>query len=601
MSNIVADPAKNTFLQDRPRLGNQYLEDTALRSFLQHNLPPQVLAEIEVDLEAFGERVAGDILRLGQSAEINKPYLDQFDPWGRRVDNIVTCEAWRRLHGVAAEEGIVAIGYERAQGAFSRLYQFSKLYLFAPSSGLYSCPLAMTDGAARVCEVIGDSFMKTGPFNRLISRDPSSFWTSGQWMTEKAGGSDVGAGTETVAVKQPDGRYRLYGLKWFTSATDANMTIALARIQDENGNVVPGSKGLSLFYVEVRDSQGALNHIEVQKLKNKLGTRQLPTAELVLKGTYARLISPVGRGVACISAMLNITRLYNSISAVAAMRRILALARDYAHRRTVFGRRLVDSPLQLGVLAKMEVEVRGSLFLVLDITRLLGKLECGLADKREEDLLRLLTPIAKMFTAKQAMSVVSEGLECFGGQGYIEDTHLPSILRDAQVLPIWEGTTNVQAHDILRAITRSKGSALQAFVYFTTKRIESAAAALPNNECAKVVVNGVNAAVTEIVQFAQGMLKMDLLCVEASSRDLAFTLAHTFIAAILLEHAARTKADTDVTVARRWCEAHPPNVLNVRLRKHLEEERNLALDVDERGVARGHGDVGVNGQIRSKF
>ncbi|KAL8615297.1 hypothetical protein ACOMHN_040287 [Nucella lapillus] len=234
-----------SFVQEAPQLGNQYTQDSLLRSFLKRNIPQQSLAEIEADLTRFGHRVGTDIYDLHLRCEREQPTVVQTDSWGHRVDDLRTSSAWTSMHHIAAEEGLIALAYERKFGASSRLYQASKLYLFSPSSGLYSCPLAMADGAASLIESIQTSvpWLVERALKRLVSRDPSRFWTSGQWMTEKRGGSDVARGTETVAVEQTDGSYRLYGYKWFSSATDADMTFTLARVVDKQGHTVEVSRG----------------------------------------------------------------------------------------------------------------------------------------------------------------------------------------------------------------------------------------------------------------------------------------------------------------------------------------------------------------------
>jgi len=427
---------RGSFFQETPRLRNQFSGDLFLQSYLKRILPNEILQEIWADLEHFGHRVATDIYSMGRECEQQPPKLEHFDAWGRRVDNIQTCKGWNQLHDVSAEEGLISIPYERKYGQWSRIYQAVKLFMFSPSSGLYSCPLAMTDGAAKTFEVSDltkNLSVLQDAYNRLTSRDPKKFWTSGQWMTERKGGSDVANGTETIAVPQDDGTYRLYGYKWFSSATDADMTLTLARVQNSDGSTVPGTKGLTMFYLLTRDEDGKLNNIEVQRLKNKLGTRQLPTAELLLDGSHAYKVSEKGRGVSCISDMLMITRFHNSISASSVTRRIMSLAQDYCLRRSVFGKLLVDHPLHLQTLARMELETRAAFLLTMEVGRLLGKQECNEASDVELQLLRLLTPITKLYTAKQSMQVSSEGLESFGGQGYIEDTGIPGLMRDAQV------------------------------------------------------------------------------------------------------------------------------------------------------------------------
>ncbi|RWS19790.1 isovaleryl-CoA dehydrogenase-like protein, partial [Leptotrombidium deliense] len=270
-----------------------------------------------------------------------------------------TCDSWKKQKVISAEEGIVSIAYERKFHEYSRLYQLMKLYLYAPSSGLYSCPLAMTDG-------LTDSLIKEA-YNRLITRDANRFWTSGQWMTEKAGVFGIANGTETIAVPVGNNAYRLYGYKWFSSAADSEITLTLARVSDMEGNFLHGTRGLTLFFLKTRDDNGALNNINVVKLKDKLGTRQLPTAELLLDGTLAYKISEEGRGVASIAHMLHVTRIYNAISAVGGMRRILLYSRDYMHRRKVFGKHLFEIPLHVQTLSRMDVETRASLILLFEV------------------------------------------------------------------------------------------------------------------------------------------------------------------------------------------------------------------------------------------
>ncbi|XP_046556288.1 acyl-CoA dehydrogenase family member 11-like isoform X1 [Haliotis rubra] len=538
------------FFQDKPQLHNQFTEDTTLRSYLRRHIPSQHLPAIESDLERFGGRVATDVYDLHLQCDKELPQLEQFDAWGRRVDRLITSSAWKAMHDISAEEGLVAIAYEREYGEWSRLYQMAKMYLYCPSAGLYSCPLAMTDGAAKIIETVKDQhpWLMERAYGRLTTRSPSEFWTSGQWMTERKGGSDVARGTETLAVPNDDGSYSLHGYKWFSSATDADITFTLARCVDQSGKTVQGTQGLSLFYLELRDDKGVLNSIQPQRLKNKLGTRQVPTAELLLDGTRAAKVSEEGRGVASIAGMLTLTRIHNAMSAAGYMRRIVNLARDYSTRRNAFGNHIKNYPLHVQTLARLEVEARAATLLTLEVSRLLGWDDVGIATDAETQLLRLLTPLAKLYTGKQAMSVASEGLESFGGQGYIEDTGLPGILRDAQVLSIWEGTTNILSLDVLRAITKSGGSALKVY----HENIQTRLATARVNEALKSAVERVNEASGNTISFAGK--HSDLL--ELAARDFAYSLSRTFMGALLVEHAAAEGAtDMDVYAAQRWCEA----------------------------------------------
>jgi alkylation response protein AidB-like acyl-CoA dehydrogenase len=439
------------FFQDPPRLGNQYDGDLMLRSWLERTLPEAVRRAIEPELREMGELAATTLFELSSRGRLDEPQLVPYDPWGRRVDEIRVPEAWRAFARVAAEWGLVAIPHDRAHGAFSRIHQGALVHLFGPSSSIYTCPLAMSDGAATTLLAHGNAALVERAVTRLTSRDPSRAWTSGQWMTERTGGSDVGQSL-TRAVRDGD-RWRLHGTKWFTSATTSEMTLTLAR-PEGNG---AGGKGLALFYLELRREDGTPNGVRVLRLKDKLGTRMLPTAEVELDGAVAIPVTGLSDGVRAIAPMLQITRTWNALCAVCSMRRGVALARDYAGRRSAFGARLADKALHVQTLAELEAEYQAAFLLTFRLLELLGKVEAQEATDWERRLVRALQPIAKLLTGKQAVAHASEVLEAFGGAGYVEDTGLPVLLRDAQVLPIWEGTTNVLSLDLLRALTGEAG------------------------------------------------------------------------------------------------------------------------------------------------
>ncbi len=438
------------FIQDPPHPVDLFEADLPLQAELRRHLPPEVLAAELPRLQEMGRDTAGLLAVLSEQAEAQPPVHEPFDAWGRRIDQIRVSSAWERLKAYSAEKGIVATGYQEQLGQHRRIVQAGLIQLFSASSATFSCPLAMTDAAARVLLDEAEPSLRERLLPGLLSRDPSTFITSGQWMTERPGGSDVG-GTETRAECFED-HHRLYGWKCFTSATTSEMALTLARTSD-----APRSRGLSCFAVEVKRVDGQLQGIRVDRLKDKLGTRALPTAELTLDGVEAWRIGAEGRGVATIATMLNVTRFYNAIACASGMRQATALARDYASRRVAFGRKLIDHPLHARTLEELEAESAGALAMCMELAVLLGRAEAGLASEAEQRRLRGLVPIAKLTLGKQAVRVASEAIECFGGAGYVETTGLPRLLRDAQVLPIWEGTTNVLSLDVLRAEGREGG------------------------------------------------------------------------------------------------------------------------------------------------
>ncbi len=455
---------EGSFYQNPPDIGNQYEDDPILLEYLRKTLPQEILDAIKEDLHRLGEDAANRLLYLADEAERDEPQLIKYDAWGNRVDYVQTSWAWKKLKDIAAEEGLVAIGYERKFGEYSRIYQFAKIYLYTPSSAIYTCPLAMTDGAAKIIETYASETLGRY-FERLTSRNPNEFFVSGQWMTERTGGSDVQL-SETIAVHDGE-TWRLFGPKWFTSAITGQTAMTLARIVEERDGEFVKDERLSLFFLEIYGEDGKPNHLQINKLKDKLGTRALPTAELVLNGTPAILIGDRQRGVKQIATMLNITRMYNAISTVAYMRRAYALALDYSKKRKAFGKLLIDHPLHRRTLEEAEQELKECFHLAFKVVELQGKQDCGTITNQESDVLRLLTPVAKLYTAKQGMTMISEMLEAIGGAGYLEDTGIAKLLRDAQVFPIWEGTTNVLSLDVLRVM--KKTNAIKSWMEWITQ------------------------------------------------------------------------------------------------------------------------------------
>ncbi len=522
------------FHQAPPTLGNQCDDDRVLRSYLGRVLPPDVLREALPELRAMGELAGDELYRLQLEDRLNEPTLTQWDAWGHRIDHIEVTPLWKRAARIAAEKGLVATAYEKGSGAFSRVLQFALVYLFDPSTDVYSCPLAMTDGAAKTLlshrDVRDANDFAARAYARLTSRDPAFAWTSGQWMTERTGGSDVGL-SETEARRDPDGRYRLFGTKWFTSATTSQMALTLGRPE---GNP-PGGRGLALFYVEVFGSDGRMNGIQVNRLKDKLGTRKVPTAELTLAGALAVPVKGLADGIRNISPMLNVTRTWNAVCAAAGMRRGLALARDYARRRVQFGASLSDKPLHIDTLADLQAEAEGAFHLAFRAVELIGREEAGVITEAESRLLRLVTPLAKLTTGKQAVSVLSEVLECFGGAGYVEDTGIPRLYRDAQVLPIWEGTTNVLSLDTLRAL--QKEGPLEDLL----AEIRSLAATGADDALRKAGEAAVTAA-THAARWLVETFSKDPLAVESGARRFALTLGRSYELALLVRHASHALA-----------------------------------------------------------
>jgi alkylation response protein AidB-like acyl-CoA dehydrogenase len=522
MPTATEDWQDALFTQAPPTLGNQFDDDPVLGAWLSRALPETMLGKLRGELRELGGLAGGELYRLQLADRLNEPVLTQWDAWGRRVDEVVVSPLWKEAERIAAEHGLVATGYDKELGRYARLAQFLKVYLFHPSSDVYTCPLAMTDGAVRCLLASGSAELQARAIPHLTSRDLSTYWTSGQWMTETTGGSDVGR-SETRAVPE-NGEWRLYGRKWFTSAVTSQMALTLARPE---GNP-PGGKGLAMFYVEVRDAEGRLNGVRVDRLKDKLGTRKVPTAELFLEGARATLVGPPSNGTRSIEPMLAVTRMWNSVCAVAFMRRGLALARSYAKQRKAFGQALERLPLHADTLAGLEAETWGAFLMTFLLVELNGRQDSGEIDEGQRALLRVLTPLTKLCTGKQAVSVVSEVIESFGGAGYVEDTGLPQLLRDTHVLPIWEGTTNVLSLDaLLRSDLHSGLAALMG-------RASACVRSVREPRLTAAAQQALGALERAVLMLDSGQ---DQEILQAGARRLALTLARALQLTLLCEHA----------------------------------------------------------------
>jgi alkylation response protein AidB-like acyl-CoA dehydrogenase len=556
------------FIQSPPTLGNQYHQDAALRSLLARLLPAEVLAAVEPGLEGMGQISAE--LYPRQLAELKlEPGLVQWDAWGNRVDRIEATPLWREAERIAATHGVVAAAYDSGHGGHARVHQFALAYLFTPSTDIYSCPLAMTDGAARALLASGNQALIDRAVPRLTSRHPAEFWTSGQWMTETRGGSDV-SGSDTEARPDGQGGWRLHGRKWFTSAASSQMALTLARPQGSPA----GARGLALFYLETRDAEGRLNGIRIDRLKDKLGTRKLPTAELTLDGARALPVAGLEGGVRAIAPMLNVTRTWNAVSAAALMRRGVALARSYAAVRSASGRPLERLPLHQDTLAGLQAEMEGALHLTFRTVELLGQAEHGAADEGARVLLRILTPLAKLTTARQAVQVSSEVVEAFGGAGYVEDTGIAMLLRDSQVLSIWEGTTNVLALDLLRALNDAGGlDPLVAEVARCASQVRDRSLERPVRAALQALERAA-AWLHEATQLGEAAL-------QAGARRFALTLGRTLEAALLAAHAqwALDQGDARPAAAARRLAS---NGLD-RIGRPDRNDSRLLLELDEEG------------------
>lgn len=440
-------------LPERPDF---FHSDPVLRDLLARLLAPAALSWLEPRLRRMGEDAAGSVDASARVADRLSPVLRTFDPWGRRVDEIVHHPSYREMERVAYGSGMVGLKYDPevavAHPGARHVMGFALGYLFAQAeSGLY-CPVCMTDGVARVLELLGSPRQRAEYVPRLAETDLSRLWRGAMFLTEKQAGSDVGA-VATRAVPDGDG-WRLYGEKWFCSNVDAEAVLTLARPD----GAAPGTRGLGLFFLR-RDLPGVgRNGLRIDRIKEKLGVRSMATGEVVLDGARAELVGPLDGGFKGMAEMLNLSRLYNAFASVAIVRRAAVESTLYLRARDTFGRAGASHPLVREGLADLQAEEVAAKHFAFRVAALLDRADLG--SQADATRVRLLTPLVKLTTAKLAVWAASEAIELHGGNGYIEEFVTARLLRDAQVLPVWEGTTNILVLDALRACRKGAPQAL---------------------------------------------------------------------------------------------------------------------------------------------
>lgn len=430
---------------------NFFAADPNLAFLLRLWADPEDAARAEPHLRELGGLAAGELDRLATLANQHPPVLRAFDREGNRVDEVVYHPAYRELERFAFERfGLAAMSHRAGVLGWPRpvphVVKYAFKYLFVQAEFGLICPVSLTDSTARIIRLFGSPDQQARYLPRLTATSLADLWQGAQFITEKEAGSDVGA-IKTVA-RLENGVWRLYGHKWFCSNVSAEVIITLARPEGAE----PGTRSLGMFLVPKWLPDGTRNSYRIERLKEKLGSRSMATGEVTFDGTVAEPVGDLGRGFKQMAEMINVSRLSNALRSAGLMRRAFFEALNYARRRTAFGRTLADLPLVRHKLFDLLLDVEGCAALVFYGAWLLDRADTGEAEAAR--LRRIVTPLAKFYVTRRARKVVGEALELLGGNGYIEEWPLARLLRDAYLGSIWEGTTNIVALDVLRAILR---------------------------------------------------------------------------------------------------------------------------------------------------
>jgi alkylation response protein AidB-like acyl-CoA dehydrogenase len=431
---------------------NFYDADRHLAFLLRRMLPPADFARAEPHLRELG-RLAGEQLdALAVEANKHTPQLINYDKRGQRVDEVVFHPAYHELGRVFYEQfGIAAMSYRDGvlgwPGRAPHLVKFALAYVANQAEGGIFCPLSMTDTLSRVLLMYASPDVQQRYLPRLTATTYADLFTGAEFLTEKHGGSDVGGATRTVARETSDG-WRLTGDKWFCSNACADVILTLARPE----GAPAGTKGLGLFLVPRILPDGTRNSYTINRLKDKLGTRSMASGEVTFTNTFAHLISAPGKGFLHMTEMLNLTRVWTGMGASSGMRRALLEAQVHAAGRLAWNQSLDSFPLMRQMLLDLTLETESCAALFFFAVQTLQRFDDGGTDA--QPLLRILTPLVKYYTSKRAQWVAQEAMEIRGGNGYIEDWPNARLVRDADVNAIWEGSSNIVALDVARAMSR---------------------------------------------------------------------------------------------------------------------------------------------------
>ncbi|MEZ5648966.1 MAG: acyl-CoA dehydrogenase family protein [Burkholderiaceae bacterium] len=431
---------------------NFWRNDPGFAALLPLYASPELCQRLTPRLDHLGDLVGARLFDLAQTADRNPPVLHLRNRRGQDDQRVEYHPAYLEMSRLAfGEFGIAALSHRAgvfgADAPLPPIAKYALTYLFAQGEFGLLCPVSMTDSLTRTLRKFGDAALIARFLPHLASQDMDTLYQGAMFMTEQGAGSDVAA-TASTAQPLDNGRWALHGDKWFCSNPDADLAFVLARADPAR----PGFAGVGLFLLPKRLDDGRPNHYKIVRLKDKLGTRSMASGEIALDGAHAWLVGEIGQGFKQMADMVNNSRLSNAVRSAGMMRRALAEALHVARNRVAFGKRLIELPLMQRQLVKMLVRTEQARTMVFQTAETLRRADAGEPDAYA--LLRILTPLIKFRACRDARQVVGDAMEVRGGCGYIEEFPEPRLLRDAHLGSIWEGTSNIVALDVIRAVKR---------------------------------------------------------------------------------------------------------------------------------------------------
>ncbi len=433
---------------------NFYEIDRGLRDLLALYLEPNDFRRLQPHFHRLGALAGGRLDELARIADQHPPVLNARDRSGRDEDWIDYHSSYREMEKVAfgdfqfhaMSHRAGTLGMDRPLPAVAK---YALQYLFVQAEFGLMCPISVTDTSIHLIRKFASAELKEYLLPKMLSDDMATQWKGTQFMTERSGGSDVGA-IETTA-RCEDGVWRLYGDKWFCSHADADVALLLARPE----GAPAGTRGLALFALPRRLKDGRRNAYRIVRLKDKLGTRSMASGEILLEGAVAYLVGDADRGFKHMMEQVNLSRLSHGVRAAAMMRRCVNEALTCARTRMAFGKAIIEYPLLRRQLLKIAVPSEQSLSMFLFTASAMDRANAG--SKEAENVLRILTPLLKFRACRDNIPVATGAMEVRGGNGYIEEWVNARLIRDAHVGVLWEGTSNINALDIVtRAVGKSR-------------------------------------------------------------------------------------------------------------------------------------------------
>lgn len=529
-----------------------YQQDPNLKRLLQNTLPADFFRWADKELDEYGRKCANEIdERAVHTDRDGQPKLIRYDRMGNDLSHVWLNEGYKETVKETYNAGIVGYVHKEIPELGRKgnyLYSFAQGYLLSHAEPGFYCPVTLTMATAYLIDHYATDDLKEKYLPNVLSTGDVELFEGATFLTERQGGSDVGA-NEVKAVKEND-HYRITGEKYFASNAGAcGVAMVLARLDGAS----PGTKGLSLFLVPWEENR-AEGSLRIRRLKDKLGVRAVPSAEIEFEGAKGYLVGEENKGFFYMIEALNLSRVSNAIASLGIMRRAYLEAKSYAEDRVAFGNKLTSYPMVQATLgemaAKQEIETNAVFEVINLMDDVMGVDLKKEASKEKQILFRLYVAIMKKETAEQAIHFAHESIEMHGGNGYIEDFVTPRLLRDAQVLTVWEGTANILGLEVLRLI--GKYSADTLFVEQMKERLTSVKEHLTE----KNWINRLDSEINNLKETIDDIKKMSPDLQTYYMKNIAKRMADIFESVVAIELGTmgeeRQKAISEVYLQSVW-------------------------------------------------